>query len=252
VQPAPIKVFTSADKWKASLKVLLISLKKHGYAYEVLGMHKPWGGFRTKMENYLAGIEAIEDKDSILIFVDAFDMLCIKDADRMIKAYKERPASAPPIVVGTEIYCFYKENCDIRCLEWFDHHKKKGGSEEIKKGFVRPDWRDFFEAPEPVFLNSGFIMGAAKDLAHAFKAMASYKDTDDQIALIHYMLDHKDKIDLDFEERFIRNKAKIRERYGDEDGVKGPGFVHFPGTRTDDEQRISVGEYMGQYMNPKN
>lgn len=246
-EPAAIKVFTSADKMKPTLQALLASLKKHHYAYEVLGMGKPWGGFRTKMENYLEGIRGVQDQDSILIFVDAYDMLCIKDADRMLKAYKARDSNAP-IVVSTEIYCFYRENCDIRCLEWFDHHKKKGGSEEIKKGFVRPDWRDFYEAPEPVFLNSGFIMGPARVLARMFEEMITYKDTDDQIALIHYMLEHKDEFDLDYNEKFIRVKAKIRERYGDEDGKKGPGFVHFPGTRTADEQEISLKKYMRPYF----
>ena len=61
-EPSPIKVFTSADKMKPTLQALLASLKKHHYAYEVLGMGKPWGGFRTKMENYLEGIRAVQDQ----------------------------------------------------------------------------------------------------------------------------------------------------------------------------------------------
>ena len=81
-----------------------------------------------------------------------------------------------------------------------------------------------------------------------FEKMMTYKDTDDQIALIHYMLEHKDEFDLDYKEKLIRVTAKIRERYGDEDGKKGPGFVHFPGTRTVDEQEISLKKYMRPYF----
>ena len=56
-----------------------------------------------------------------------------------------------------------------------------------------------------------------------------------------------DKIDLDFEESLIRNKLTTRDKLPDENGEQGPGFLHFPGTRTDEEQKRNMDVYYPSY-----
>lgn len=247
---AKITVFTSADRMEPTLNYLLKSLKKHNYGYEVLGMGKKWEGFKTKMENYLAGIEKYigeKGNDAMAIFVDAFDVLCIKDSDKLLESYMARPRKMP-IVVGTEVYCFYKDNCRMEALEWYDKYSLEGGSEAIKKTLTEPDkGLAYYEAPKSVFVNSGFIMGPAKDLQEMFTFMSQSGDKDDQVAVINYMMNHMDKIDLDIEEKLIRNKPKNKDKLPDEDGVQGPGFLHFPGTREPDRQQRNVSEIYPNY-----
>jgi len=247
---APITVFTSSDRMEPTLEYLMKSLKKHNYGYRVLGMGTQWNGFKTKMENYLQGIEQyIKDKgpDAMAIFVDAFDVLCIKDADKLLKSYHERLRKMP-IVVGVEIYCFYEENCRMEALQWYDKHSVEGGSESIKGSLTQPEaGRPYYEAPKSVFVNSGFIMGPAKELLTMFTSMSQSGDKDDQIAVINYTMSNMDKIDLDVEETLIRNKLKPRHKLPDENGIVGPGFVHFPGTREKDRQQRNVTEYYPKY-----
>ena len=247
---SPIKVFTSSDRMEPTLEELLKSLKKHHYSYEVLGMGKAWKGFKTKMENYLEGIDryvAEKGPDALAIFIDAFDVYCIKDAEKVLQTYKSRNHTMP-IVVGVEIYCFHRDNCDMDTLKWFDAHHLNGGSAAVRETLFKPDpTKDYYESPRPVFLNSGFIMGPAKDLQAMFKAMMESADTDDQLAVIHYMNKNPQKIDLDLDERLIRNKLKPREKLPDEDGNQGPGFVHFPGTRSKELQENNVNSYYASY-----
>jgi hypothetical protein len=228
-----------------TLSALLTSLKKHKYSYEVLGFGKPWKGFKTKMENYLEGINRY--KEGIAIFIDAFDVLCIKDADRVLESYRARQRSMP-LLVGAEIICFYEDNCSMDALNWFDVNKISGGRAAVEATLTKPEQgRPYYEAPKPVFTNSGFIMGPAEDLKTMFQSMMDSEDTDDQIAVIHYMTRAPDKIDLDIEEHIIRNKLKPRTKLPDEDGKRGPGFVHFPGTRTKEEQAKNIKEFYSQY-----
>jgi hypothetical protein len=235
----------SADKMKPTLEALLKSLKAHNYSYEVIGFGKPWQGFRTKMENYLDGISRYPD--GMALFIDAYDVLCIKDASKLMATYKARPRTMP-IVVGTEIICFYEDNCSMDALKWYDAKQLLGGRAAIEATLTKPEpTRPYYQSEKPVFVNSGFILGPAQELKLMFQSMMDSGDTDDQIAVIHYMEKAMDKVDLDIEESMVRNKLKPRTKLPDEDGEQGPAFVHFPGTRTQDEQNRNVSEYYSAY-----
>jgi len=233
-----------------TLTELLKSLKKHHYSYEVLGFGKPWNGFITKMENYLEGINGyIKDygEDAIAIFIDAFDVLCIKNSQKVFASYKAKKRPMP-IVIGIEIMCFDQSNCSLDGLDWYDKHNVYGGRKEIEKTLTRPNPQMvYYESPKNVFLNSGFIMGPAKELQAMFQGWMNSGIDDDQLAAIDYMKKHPEMIDYDLEEDFIRNKIKPREYLPDENGVEGPGFVHFPGTRAPEEVKEKLTKYYTQY-----
>ena len=237
-----------------TLDALLSSLKLHKYSYEVLGMGKPWKGFKTKMENYLDGINRyITEKgpDALAVFIDAFDVFCIKDAKKQADAYRAKPRKMP-IVVGVEIVCIYTSNCSMNALKWYDSNNIPGGSEKVKAALFEPEkgkdiGYSYYESPTPVFVNSGFIMGPAIELQAMFQSMVDSGDDDDQLAVINYLDKFPDRIDLDIEEALARNKIKPRTRLPDEDGEKGPGFVHFPGTRLEGEVKNKLEKYYTQY-----
>jgi hypothetical protein len=93
-------------------------------------------------------------------------------------------------------------------------------------------------APQPVFLNSGMIMGPAEHLSAMFEEMISYTNVqkDDQLAACRYCIEHLDKVDLDIENHIFRNKNVIREKLEDEGTPDGPAIIHFPGMRDENQQ----------------
>ena len=131
-------------------------------------------------------------------------------------------------------------------LSWYDDNEVYGGSEAIKATLLQPN-PAYYESPKSVFVNSGFLMGPASELQTMFQSMMDSGDTDDQIAVINYMKKAPGKTDHDIEEAMVRNKLKPRTRLPDEDGEQGPAFVHFPGTRTDEERTNNVQSLYTQY-----
>jgi hypothetical protein len=222
------------------MEALLESLRKHGYAYEVLGFGQPWNGFRTKMENYLKGVQEYQTSagpDALAVFLDAFDTYCIKSAAEVAAAYRSKPRPMP-ILFGAEICC-YTNSCNKETLKWYDTHNIFGGSQGIRKlvknitpGTADENWI----ASRSVFLNSGLILGTASHLQGMFQEMVNGQEDDDQRASGNYMIAHPDLVDLDLEEAIFRNKIEPREPLPDEGTPSGPGFIHFPGMRNEQEQ----------------
>jgi hypothetical protein len=234
-----IKVFTNADKSQPTLEAMIASLTRHKYSYEVLGFGKPWLGFHTRMENYLEGIgRYVKEKgpDAIAIFVDGFDAICIKDSDAMLAVYKAKPRKMS-IVFGAEVCCL--DNCNKDVLNWYDKYSLKGGKEAIKATLKEmfPPSPNMLVANESVFANAGFIMGPAQALEELFKGMIASGNFDDQLAAGHYIVNNLDKIDIDIEEKLVRNKIRIREKLPDEGTPDGPGFLHYPGMRADEDKK---------------
>jgi hypothetical protein len=227
-----------------TLNVLLESLKRHNYTYEVLGFGKPWKGFETKIENYLEGMkryEAEKGPDALAIFVDAFDVICIKDSDKLLKTYKEKPRSMP-VVFGAEIACF--NNCYKDVIAWYDTHQVLGGRAAVETPLKPVNDGKGFMSEKPIFMNTGFIMGPVSKLAQMFTEIAQTPfEEDDQYTAGKWAVNNLDKFDLNVEETMIRNKLIPREKLPDEDGVEGPAFLHFPGSRSKEQQKENVGRY---------
>jgi hypothetical protein len=239
---AAIKVFTSSDKMKPTLETLLASLKKHKYSYEVLGFGKPWKGFETKIENYLEGMTRYAKEkgpDALAIFIDAFDVICIKDSDKLLATYKAKPRPMP-VVFGAEVVCF--KNCYKDILNWYDTHSVLNGraaiEADLKPASNSPLWK------KPVFMNTGFIMGPVAQLQQMFTEIAQTPfEEDDQYTAGKWAVNHLDQFDLDGEESMIRNKVGNHEKLADEDGEEGPAFLHFPGSRAPEQQEELLKRY---------
>ena len=239
-----IKVFTSSDRMEATLEALLDSLKVHKYSYEVLGFGKPWKGFETKIENYLEGMKrykAERGPDALAIFVDAFDVICIKDSDKLLKTYKEKPRPMP-VTFGAEIACF--NNCYKDVINWYDKHSVLGGRAAIEPPLKPVNDGKGFMSTQPIFMNTGFIMGPVSELEKMFVEISQTPfEEDDQYTAGKWAVQNLDRFDLNVEETMIRNKLIPRDKMPDEDGVQGPAFLHFPGSRTKEQQKQNVTRY---------
>jgi len=66
---------------------------------------------------------------------------------------------------------------------------------------------------------------------------------DDQLAAGAYIVQNLDKIDIDLEEKLVRNKIENRDKLPDEGTPEGPGFLHFPGMRSDEQKKVLLEKY---------
>jgi hypothetical protein len=227
-----------------TLQALLDSLKAHKYSYEVLGFGKPWKGFETKIENYMEGMKryrAERGADALAIFVDAFDVICIKDSDKLLASYKEKPRKMP-VVFGGEIACF--NNCYKDVINWYDTHSVFGGRAAVEAPLKPVNSGKGFMAEQPVFMNTGFIMGPISEIEAIFTEIAATPfEEDDQYTAGKWAAQNLDRFDINVEETMIRNKLIPRDKLPDEDGEQGPAFLHFPGSRWPGQQKENLERY---------
>ena len=97
-----LKILTVATKADNNLNILIKSLKGFNISFEIIGMNKPWIGFGTK--TYL--LKRYLEKSSLthFLFVDAYDVLFLKNIDHIWNIYKKKWFNE--IVFAAEKFCF--------------------------------------------------------------------------------------------------------------------------------------------------
>jgi hypothetical protein len=168
----------------------------------------------------------------------------------MYRKYLQRkPRSGkhkPSIILGAEEYCL--GNCHKDVLAWYDHHGLRGGKKQIESEVTKHNDGNDWTIGQPTFMNTGFIMGPAAELAVFFKHILDTPyEVDDQYTTGVWVSKNLESIDLDLEEHFIRNKLVTLDKKKDEGKINGPGFLHFPGHR-DDEKQANLLERYKEYM----
>lgn len=235
----PIKVFLYADKMKPTAKVLVQSLKKYRYSYEVLGLGKPWEGWIARAKEYLSSIQKYKVEkggNALALFIDAYDVICVKDSALFYQSYMEHDREMP-VIFGAEKNC-QTQMCNKKILDWYDHHKIEGGKAGVMSQVNT--WGEggehLWSRGKPIFTNNGTIMGTADGLEFLFTEIIKTGISDDQVAAGHVIEANLDKFDIDFEERYFRNRFRELDKLPDEGTAKGPGFLHFHAMRTDAQQ----------------
>jgi hypothetical protein len=235
----PIKVFLYADKIKPTAKALMQSLQKHKYSYEVLGVGKPWEGWIARAKEYVSAAQKYKSEkggDAIMLFVDAYDVICIKDSDKFYKSYMEHDRDMP-VIFGAEKNC-HTEMCNKKILDWYDFNKIEGGKAAVDAQINT--WGDnnehLWSRTKAVFTNNGTIMGTADGLDFLFTEIIKTGIQDDQVAGGHVVIANLDKFDIDFEEKFFRNRFRELDKLPDEGKDSGPGFLHFHAMKTEAQQ----------------
>ena len=240
----PMKVFLYADKMKPTAKALTASLRKHKYSYEVLGLGIPWEGWVARTKAYLAAIQAYKAEkgaEAVALYIDAYDVICIMDSEKFFQNYQARERDMP-VIFGAEQNC-NTYMCNKKILEWYDEHTDEG-----KEGMDRHinTWGTNGEhlwSKVPTFTNNGMIMGTAEGLEFLFTEILKTGIPDDQVAAGHVIIANFDKFDIDFEENLFRNRFRHLEKRDDENGIDGPGFLHFNDMRTEGQQQELIEIY---------
>lgn len=235
----PLTVFLYADKLKPTARALLDSLKRHKYSYRLLGLGKPWEGWIARAKEYLSAIKSYKDEkggSAVAIFVDAYDVICIKDSDKFYASYLARQRNMP-VIFGAEKNC-HTEMCNKAILDWYDYNEIEGGKEGVmaQMNTWGANGEHLWSRGQPAFTNNGTVMGTADGLEFLFTEIIKTGISDDQVAGGHVVAANFDKFDIDFEETFFRNRFRELEKLPDEGTDKGPGFLHFHAMRTDAQQ----------------
>ena len=243
---SPIKVFLYADTMKPTAKALTASLRKHKFSYEVLGLGKPWEGWIARTKTYLAAIQAYKAEkgpNAVALYIDAFDVICIMDSDRFYTKYLARERDMP-VIFGAEHNC-HTAMCNKMILDWYDYNEIDGGKAAVMAQMNT--WGDndehLWSRDQPVFTNNGTIMGTAEGLEFLFTEILKTGIPDDQVAAGHVIAANLDRFDIDYEENLFRNRFRHLEKRPDENGVDGPGFLHFHAMKTDQQQADILERY---------
>ena len=258
-----IKVFMCASKTSPTLELLLRSLERHGYSYEVLGFGKPWNNLGDKLKYYEEGSRnhlETNGKEELLIMIDAYDIICIKDSQYVYNAWLNRPRKMP-VLYSSEQNCM--GNCfQGNLLKWFDVYQDvlpppyNVGSERLKNESITihyewPDVNKPIKSKMNLFFNTGFIMGKASDIASLMKEILTvpYEIDDQYTTGIYLNNDHYDLYDIDIESTFSNTVLPFEpENLPDKNAPGQAAFIHFPGNRSEEAKAQLAEAFRTTYM----
>ena len=197
----------------------LKSARQFGYKPTVLGVGKPWHGFRTKIALLVDYLEALPP-GRLVASTDCYDLIMAAPQSELLEKY--RSLGRDVLVVGAE------KTCSLNC------HREAGETCSTGHHLKYP--------------NGGFVMGRAGALSDAYQFMMEHAAHDDQIGMGMYMLKDCSKVLLDHDSLFVGNIYRMRDvKLNPETGrfamVKSgntPVALHMPNMHVDLGKRSNV------------
>jgi hypothetical protein len=170
-----LHILTVANKSKYYYPYLVDSVKRNNNSLITLGFNEEWGGFNTKFKLMNEALKEIDEND-IVCFVDGFDVICVRDLNKLTDAFlkiKER------------------EGCTI-----------VAGHDYIIKNVFRSIIESlyFTKTFNSTVINSGTYIGYVKDIKTFLSFVLSQDDdelADDQILMNTYSKLHPKEIYID-------------------------------------------------------
>jgi hypothetical protein len=181
-----VYVVTVANKSDGYYEILKKSCIINGCELITLGFGEKWGGFVWKYKKLREFLKTIAD-DSIVIFVDGFDVVMVDHIDTFMARYKKFGKSIVLSIINNPSIIKYFEK------KVFNTIKYKGSE---------------------YWLCSGLYVGRAYDLSAMFDTMDIDSDTlnDDQLLLTRFIIGNpkfsNDKIALDTKMELFTNAAR--------------------------------------------
>lgn len=205
-----VHVVTFANKNNAGFINFQKSFERfRGWDLHIIGKKVAWKGWITRMTHY-RDYARKTDPNEILVFLDAFDVVCIRDSDNFEKNFQD---ANKKYVFGCERVCNTMATC-----------KKPVRWQKVNHVYN-------------FFVNGGCIIARAKDIAYMWEWCIQNKHTkDDQVALGYFMDAHPHDIVLDtrhtfiFNDLFGKSDLSIQDNkiMWDEQRLHAY-FIHFPG-----------------------
>ena len=160
------------------------SLINNNWDYDIIGIGKPWNGFKSKLQYYPDYLQTL-DPERLVILSDSRDVFCVRSPDHFVYAFQ---TFNKPILVSLEIFCQTKPDDsavqnlkDIwQCVPLNEYWKHQSNKPTVRR-----------------YVNSGLIVGRAKDLLEHYNWIKSTSWNDDQAALGDYMNKFPNKVAAD-------------------------------------------------------
>ena len=232
-----LKIVTVCTKDQPHLPNWIRSLNKLKYDYTILGYDEKWGGWPWRTQKYIDFCHK-QDKDTIVVISDANDLLFLASPHELLNKFRSRMINNKcdyRVVYGAETHC---------CTDKYQKDKKlRNYAVETCKKRIKSRHR---------FVNGGFSIGYAHDLANLLEKVKDYQD--DQAGLLELWLENEYLFSLDTEQELCANipDDNYFHRVDNEDNnydeisywqykhgrlihlktkVK-PCVIHFPGSKT--------------------
>ena len=221
-----ISVFACATNRSVQVQHFFKSFEQHsGWDVHIVGMGLKWESYRTKMKSYRDALRQVHKKQ-VVVCLDAYDAICIRDSAGFLDTFYKYNT---PILVSYEPLCaftiynrFFQSGCCPNIDKWKMFHQ--------------------ISLSEPIYVNSGCIVGYAGEIYKMFDWILEYKGfsiRDDQVGVGLYMNEFPHNVKLDLEDRFVFNdnfgeRLQLRVLENNEveiDLPNKPYFLHFPGIK---------------------
>lgn len=219
-----ISVFTCATNETAQVQNFLKTFDCHvGWDVHVVGMGLKWESFRTKMKCYRDALRNV-NKKQVVVCIDAYDAICLRDSVGFLDAFNQYNT---PILISYESFCYF--------YNIYNRFFQLGNCPNIDK------WKQFHQIPlsEPIYVNSGCIIGYAGEVYKMFDWILKISIRDDQVGVGMYMNEFPQNVRLDLEDRLVFNdnfgkRLQIQVLENNQiqmDLLHKPYFIHFPGIK---------------------
>lgn len=218
----PLLISYQNNKKEIHTANLRKSLKYYKWDYQIVGKGQKWLGFGTKFIEYLRVLKTL-DPNRVVVLSDSTDVLVNGDPTRFMDNYLRVSAyeGHNRIVSSTEMACCV---LPMQYIAPGQMVSKTGGKLQspIHDVSRRPDasitaqWTSAM-AQEKIkqgyegnnlhfdYLNSGMIVGRAKDLVQMFEFVKATGNEDDQALFTEYFLLFPDRVMLDYNNVLFSN-----------------------------------------------
>ncbi len=222
-----MKLVSFSTSNHVGLENLKLSISKvNGWEHIIIGQNIKWKGWITRMKAYMDFCESQPNQNEIIVFSDAYDVLCLRSSDDFLKLYETHAKGK--IVIGAEIGC-HPKNC-VAPDQWWSQN-------QIPEQYEHTTEFGGVIAESPRFVNGGLVAGPVNKITHMWKWALENAFLDDQIALANYTNEHVNLIFLDINSIFFFNDYNAISKYTltqdnsltDKNGIKIPFFIHFHG-----------------------
>ncbi len=194
------------------------------WEYEVLGLGLTWKGFGTKFIEYLKRLNQLHDKNQIVIFSDSTDVLSNGPPDEFVKNYLRisQWEGGNRIISSAEMACCVTSMQVHRPGDFIlpgGVRKNKAVNTSAHQEFtpdIQTQWQEEMEEIKKRegqwmqdsafhYLNSGMIVGRAKDLIKMLEYVKAEENESDQALLSEYFLRFPDRVQLDYQNILFSN-----------------------------------------------
>lgn len=179
------------------------TLEHHKWDYQFIGEGLKWNSSKDKIYGYYKELQLLND-DKIVVLSDARDVFCLRNSDFFIEQIKD--IVQDKIIISAEMFlCGH--------MNWND---KQIADALVKnptffwQGVPLDEYWNYHKInPIPFrrYVNSGLIVGKAKNLKNVFKWIIDNNYEDDQLGMSKYTIQFPHLVHLDYKANILHTSS---------------------------------------------